>query len=99
MNKKSYEQRLLTNATYQYSMTTTDGAILSNRPGVDLYDDQGNKLTNIPAGEETLYANMLPNDYLTRYDIEGKELNVFAKVMANLSSKATINNRILVGRI
>ena len=39
-------------------MTTTDGAILSNRPGVDLYDDQGNKLTNIPAGEETLYANM-----------------------------------------
>ena len=50
MNKKSYEQRLLTNATYQYSMTTTDGAILSNRPGVDLYDDQGNKLTNIPAG-------------------------------------------------
>ncbi len=98
MNKKSYEQRLLTNATYQYSMTTTDGAILSNRPGVDLYDDQGNKLTNIPAGEETLYANMLPNDYLTRYDIEGKELNVFAKVMANFVKQGNrINNRILVG--
>lgn len=41
---------------------------------------------------------MLPNDYLTRYDIEGKELNVFAKVMANFVKQGNrINNRILVG--
>lgn len=98
MHKKSYEQKLLTNATYQYSMTETDGAILSNRPGVDLYDDQGNKLTNIPKGEGHFYANMLPNDYLTRYDIEGKEINVFAKLMANFVKQGKrINNRILIG--
>lgn len=98
MGKKSYEQRLLTNATYQYSMTTTDGAILSNRPGVNLYDDQGNKLTNIPVGEEALYANMLANDYLTRYNIEGKEVNIYAKLMTNFVKQWNrVNNRILIG--
>lgn len=98
MNKKSFEERLVGNASYPYSMTTTDGAILSNKPGVDIFDKDGNKLTNIPAGEEGLYANFLPNDYFMRYDIEGKELNAFAKVVASfLKQTKSINNRILIG--
>lgn len=98
MNKKSYEQRLLTAASSQYSMTTTDGAVLINRPGEDIYDDEGNKLTNIPQGEEHLYASWLPYDYVTRYDIEGKEINVFAKLMANFVKQwEHVHNRILIG--
>lgn len=98
MNKKSFEERLVGNASYPYSMTTTDGAILSNKPGVDIFDKDGNKLTNIPVGEEGLYANFLPNDYFMRYDIQGKELNAFGKVVASfLKQTKSINNRILIG--
>lgn len=97
-SKQSHYETLLGNANYQYSMTTTDGAVLSNKPGTDVYDSQGNKITNIPAGEEGLYANYLPADYLTKYDIDGKEINTFAQVLANLVKETDrMENRIAFG--
>lgn len=97
-DKHSFSQELLGNAFAAYSMSNTDGAILSNRPGQKVYDNNGNELTNIPVGESGLIATYLPNEYFSRYDIYGKEVNVFANVNATFSKRSgNVTNRILVG--
>nr|WP_320057165.1 carboxypeptidase-like regulatory domain-containing protein [uncultured Bacteroides sp.] len=97
-SKKSHYETVLGTGNYPYSMTTTDGAVLSNKPGVDVYDSEGNKITNIPAGEENLYAYYTPSSYMTKYDIDGKEVNTFAQVIANLVKNTEyLNNRISLG--
>src|SRR5690606_17199245 len=68
------------------------------RPGQKVYDNNGNELTNIPVGESGLIATYLPNEYFSRYDIYGKEVNVFANVNATFSKRSgNVTNRILVG--
>lgn len=97
-DKHSFYESLLENAFAPYSMSTTDGAILSNRPGQHVYDESGNEITNIPSDETGLYATYLPNAYFSHYDIYGKELNVFAKVKALFGKRwERINNNIMVG--
>lgn len=97
-NKHSFQKELLGNAFAAYSMSRTDGAVLSNRPGQKVYDNQGSELTSIPAGESNLIATYLPNEYFSRYDIYGKEVNLFANLNASFSKTlGAVNNRILVG--
>ncbi|MCK9305584.1 MAG: TonB-dependent receptor, partial [Bacteroidales bacterium] len=97
-DKHSFRQELLGNAFSAYSMSRTDGAVLSNIPGQRVYDINGKELTNIPYEEGSYYATYLPNEYLSRYDIYGKEVNIFAKVNANFAKKTgDVFNRILVG--
>ncbi|MEN6618737.1 MAG: TonB-dependent receptor [Rikenellaceae bacterium] len=97
-DKHSYKEELLGNAFAAYSMATTDGAILSNKTGQKVYDATGKEITNIPSSESSHYATYLPNEYFSRYDIYGKEVNVFAKVNATFSKRSgNINNRIIVG--
>lgn len=97
-DKHSYQKELLGNAFAAYSMSKTDKAVLSNRPGQQVFDDQGNELTNIPPSEKDLIATYLPNEYYSQYDIYGKEVNIFANLNATLTkSVGNINNRILVG--
>jgi hypothetical protein len=97
-DKHSYQKELLGNAFAAYSMSNTDGAILSNRPGQKVYDNQGKELTNIPASESNLIATYLPNEYYSQYDIYGKEVNVFANLNATFTkSVGNVNNRILLG--
>ncbi|MBF0650546.1 TonB-dependent receptor [Dysgonomonas sp. GY75] len=97
-SKKSYMSQLYTNATSPYSMTTNDGTVLSNRPGVDIFDNNGNKITNFSDADANLYAVQLPASYEGRYDIEGKEVNVFAKLMGTLFKRlGNTNHTILVG--
>ncbi|MBP9019469.1 MAG: TonB-dependent receptor, partial [Bacteroidales bacterium] len=50
-DKHSYRSELLGNAFAAYSMSNTDGAVLSNKPGQKVYDIYGQELTNIPPGE------------------------------------------------
>lgn len=96
--KKSFLSKQQVSATASYSMTTTDGAILSNKPGVDIPDKDGNKITNIPTGEESLYAVSLPATYIGRYDIDGKEINAFAKLTGNLYKRlGNTNHSIMLG--
>lgn len=96
--KKSFLAKQEVSATSSYSMTTTDGAVLSNKPGVDIVDKDGNKITNIPSGEESLYAIALPATYVGRYDIDGKEINAFAKVTGNLYKRlGNTNHSIMLG--
>ncbi len=97
-DKHSYQKKLLGNAFAAYSMSNTDGAVLSNRPGQKVYDNEGRELTNIPAGEASLIATYLPNEYFSRYDIYGKEVNLFANLNASFSKTlGAVNNRILLG--
>lgn len=97
-DKHSYRQSLRGNAFGAYSMSRTDGAVLSNRPGQKVYDDKGNELTHIPPGEEQLIATYLPYEYFSRYDIYGKELNFFASVNASFfKTVGDVTNRLLVG--
>jgi hypothetical protein len=97
-DKHSFRQELLGNAFAAYSMSETDGAVLSNRPGQKVYDINGNELTNIPGSETGLIATFLPNEYFSRYDIYGKEVNIFANVNATFSKTVgNVTNRILVG--
>lgn len=97
-DKHSFRQELLGNAFAAYSMSETDGAVLSNRPGQKVYDINGKELTNIPGSETGLIATFLPNEYFSRYDIYGKEVNIFANVNATFSKTVgNVTNRILVG--
>lgn len=97
-DKKSYNEELLENAYAAYSMSKQDGAVLSNKPGKKVYDVNGKELTHIYPGEEHFYATYLPNSYFTRYDIYGKEINLFAKVNANFVKRWNkVSNRILIG--
>ena len=97
-DKHSFQKELLGNAFAAYSMSTTDGAVLSNRPGQKVFDNEGRELTNIPSSEANLIATYLPNEYFSRYDIYGKEVNLFANLNASFSKTlGSMNNRILVG--
>lgn len=84
LSKKSKWQQLYSSATSPYSTTTTDGAVLSNRPGVDVYDNEGNKITNFEGSDALLAATQLSDAYLGSYRIEGKEVSVFLKIMGSL---------------
>lgn len=76
----------------------TDGSVLSTTPGSDVYDADGNKITNIPTSEAGNYAYLIPDSYLGRYWVEGREFNYFGSVNANLVKYAgNITNRIIVG--
>src|SRR5690606_30358283 len=97
-DKHSFYEQLLGNAFAPYSMSMTNGAVLSNRPGQSVYHVNGSELTSIPAGERSLNATFLPNEYFSRYDIHGNEVSAFAKLTANLSKRiGAVNNRILLG--
>lgn len=94
----SWHSELHTSANAPYSMSVTDGAILSNRPGVDIYDTGGNKITNIPAEDRDKYASYLPASYQGRDQIYGRELNLFYKVNATFfKTLGNTHHRVVVG--
>lgn len=96
--KNSKYQEMQSSANAPFSMTTTNGTTLSSKPGVDVYDENGNKITNFSGEDASKYAVYLPDSYLVNYSIQGKEINVFAKLTANFIKKAgNINNRITLG--
>lgn len=99
-DKSSYSASLKSNVFAPYSMSMTDGAIMSNKPNQNVYNANGELITNIPGNEQHMYSTYLPNEYFSRYDVYGKEINLFAKVAANFNKRwndGKINNRILVG--
>lgn len=81
--RESDYQEQYTSATSAYGMTYVDGAVLGNRQGQQIYDEEGRELTDIPIGEEHLYAVYLPSTYLGVHRIEGKEVNAFVSASAN----------------
>lgn len=85
-HKDSYLHRQYTSATAPYSMTYTDGTVLTNRPGLRLYDIDGHEITNIPIGSEHLYAVYLPATYEGEYNIDGKEFSTYGKATLHFAN-------------
>ena len=87
-NKKTagYQEQY-TAATAAYGMTYVDGAILTNRPNQQIYNDRGQEITNIPEGEQAKYAVYLPSTYLGMHGIDGKELNLFLSAAAQFFNR------------
>lgn len=98
MDKDSYYETVYSSATSPYSMTTTNGAVLSNFAGQHIYDANGNQITNFGPEDINHYAVYLPSSYLGHYEIDSREVNLFAKVTSSLfKASGHVNNRILIG--
>ena len=97
-DKQSHYEELNTNAAFPYSSTITDGAVLGNMAGQHLFDINGNEITNFSGADALNYAYFLPAQYVGKYDIDSREVNVFAKLTATLfKQNGDISNRILIG--
>ncbi len=97
-NKNSEYQENYTSATAPYSMTSVDGAIITNKPRNDLFDTLGQKITNWSGVNNSDYAQYLPSSYLGKQNINGREVNLYGKLLFTLFKRIrNSNNRILVG--
>ncbi len=97
-NKYNYVSELLSNAESLHSAALTDGVILSNKAGKDVYDIDGNKITNFGAADASNWIRVLPYEYTEEYEIFGKELNVYAQIKADFNKAwGRSNNHILLG--
>ena len=97
-DKQSHYEELNSNAAYPYSSTLTDGAVLGNVAGEHLFDVDGNQITNFGSEDAKNFAYLLPAQYIGMYDIDSREVNVFAKLTATLFKQSgDISNRILIG--
>lgn len=96
--KNSFYETAYSAANAPYSMSTTDGTVLSNVPGRHIWDAEGHEITNFGDADRNHYAVYLPSGYKGRYNIDSKEVNAYAKLTANFFKKiGQINNRILLG--
>lgn len=96
--KSSYYQQVYSSANAPYSMTTADGTVLSNIPGRHVYDAGGTEITRFGDADVQNYAIYLPSSYLGHYNIDSREINVYAKLATNFFKQAgRVNNRMLVG--
>lgn len=97
-DKDSYYETVYSSATSPYSMTTTNGTVLSNIAGQHIYDAEGKEITNFGPEDAGHYAVYLPSSYFGHYEIDSRELNLFAKVAASLfKASGQVNNRLLIG--
>ena len=97
-DKQSFFETAYGSASAPYSMTTTDGAILSNFKGQHIFDAEGNPITNFGSEDANHYAVFLPSSYIGHYEIDSREVNAFAKLTATFFKQSGhVNNRILVG--
>ena len=97
-DKQSFYETAYGSASAPYSMTLTDGAVLSNFAGKHIYDAEGNRITNFGSEDYNHYAVFLPSSYIGHYEIDSREVNAFAKLTATLFKQSgNVNNRILLG--
>ncbi len=97
-DKQSFYETAYGSASAPYSMTTNDGAILSNFAGQHIFDAEGNQITNFGSEDAKNYAVFLPSSYIGHYEIDSREVNAFGKLTATLFKQSgRVNNRILLG--
>ena len=97
-DKQSFYETAYGAASAPYSMTTTDGAILSNFAGQHIFDADGNQITNFGSEDAKHHAVFLPSSYIGHYEIDSREVNAFAKLTTTLFKQSgNVNNRILLG--
>ena len=97
-DKYSYYHSLFNAANAPYSMTTVDGAVITNTPGQEIYDTDGNQVTNWSGVDPAHFATYLPSTYGSEYRIYGKELGLFSKLSTTLFGRlGSTDHRILIG--
>lgn len=97
-DRDSHYETVYSSANAPYSMTTTDGTVLSNTAGKHVFDASGQEITHFSAADAALRAIYLPASYKGGYDIDSREINVFAKLTASLFKQfGQVDNRILIG--
>lgn len=97
-HKRSEREEMYYSANAPYSATLVDGAILSNIPEESILDIDGNEITNTKGVEPGAYAQYLPSAYFGRQTIDGREINFYGKLSADLHNRwGNVNNRILIG--
>ncbi|MCI2146271.1 MAG: TonB-dependent receptor, partial [Bacteroidales bacterium] len=99
-DKNSFLEEQLSSATAIYSTSMVDGAVISNRKGQHVYDASGNEITNFTGTDAVnSFATVTPYTYFCRYDIYGKEINGYAKLVANFFKQwgDNLNDRIKIG--
>ncbi len=96
-DKYEYYQENFSGGKQMFTSIVTDGAVVSNVSGKDVYDINGNKITAIPAGDMDKNMHFVSKG-LSIYEIFGDEVNAFAQLKADFNKKwGNINNHILVG--
>lgn len=97
-NKVSHYENMAFNAMNLYSTAMQDGLIYTNVPGMNIVDIDGMPITNITDETSDIKGTVLPYSYFYMYDIFGKELNVFAKINANIGKIwNNISERLFIG--
>ena len=97
-HKQSFKDQLCVNANSIYSTNMTSGTTVSNVAGRHLYDGSGTEVTDFGADQSRVFAVFMPNSYDSHYDFYGKELNTYAKLLANLyRSWGKTSEKILLG--
>ena len=98
-NKNSFHEEMCTNALNLYATSRTEGSIVSNVAGMRVNDYYGNEITLYNGNDAQAKATYMPYNYFSHYDIYGKEINAYGKVMANLYAKlgGFADNKIVAG--
>lgn len=96
-DKYVYYQENFSGGKQLYTSITTDGAVVSNVAGQDVFDISGNRITSIPAEDMGKNIHFVSKG-LSLYEIFGDEINAFGQIKADFNRKwGDINNHILVG--
>lgn len=90
-DKQSFHEEEVSNALNLYATSRTEGSIVSNVAGMQVYDAYGGEITLFNGDDASAKATYMPYHYFSHYDIYGKEINAYGKVMANFYGK--IGNR------
>ncbi len=98
-DKHSFSEETVSNALNLYTTSMTSGSVISNVAGKRVYDASGREITNYLGDDAAAKASYMPYSYFSHYDVYGKELNAYAKVMANFYAKLgeRADNRIAAG--
>ncbi len=98
-DKYSFSEETVSNALNLYATSMTSGSVISNAAGKRVYDASGREITNYLGNDATASASYMPYSYFSHYDVYGKELNAYAKVMANFYAKIgeKADNRLVAG--
>lgn len=98
-DKWSFREEMADNAMNLYTTAMSSGSIVSTVAGGRVYDADGNEITRYLGDDASASAKYMPYSYISYYDIYGKEVNAYGKVMANFFAKfgRNIDNGIVAG--
>lgn len=97
--KNTFHEELCSNALNLYATSMSSGSVISNAPGKRVFDADGREITHYEGDDATARASYMPYNYFSHYDIYGKEINLYAKFLANFYTKvgSAADNKIVAG--